>query len=402
MKVDNLSCLVDSETEASRSVFKANRELPKSIAIISNQAFSMINFRGDLIQELVSAGVRVLALAPDFNEESRSKVTQLGGEPVDYSLLRTGLNPFRDTVDALALAMLLRRLKPEATLAYFVKPVIFGTLAAWFARVPFRFAMIEGLGYVFMEDDSSRKLGRRLLRMLVGGLYRLALSRTKRVILLNQDDIDDLCDARVLERGKAVLLPGIGVDLDAFPFSPVLTRVPTFVLVARMLREKGVYDFVEAARLVKAKHPEVCFVLVGGTDANPGSVSERELLAWENEGVVAWAGHVSDVPRQLVNASVFVLPSYREGLPRSTQEAMAIGRAIITTDSPGCRDTVVNGENGFVVPVRDPIALSVAMERFIEEPALLERMGIASRRMAEARFDVKKINRRMLAALSID
>lgn len=384
-------------------MFITKQRLPSSLAIISSQAFSLVNFRGALIADLVALGVRVLALAPDFSDEIRERIRILGAEPIDYSLQRTGLNPLRDVVDCLRLARLLRRLNTEATLGYFIKPVIFGTFAAWLARVPSRFAMIEGLGYVFMDDELARKPKRRILRVLVSVAYRLALSRARRVILLNQDDIADLSRAGILEKSKAVLVQGIGVDLERFFRAPVVSEPPTFVLVARLLREKGVYDFVAAARIVKAKYPQACFILVGGTDANPGSVPEQDLVAWEREGIVIWTGQVSDVRAQLANASVFVLPSYyREGVPRSTQEAMAIGLPVITTNSPGCRDTVVDGENGFLVPVRDPVALSLAMERFIAQPSLIETMGTASRRMAEARFDVRVINRSMLAALSVD
>lgn len=395
------SSSVSKESDSSLQSGVAQK-LPESLAIISNQAFSLINFRGALIRDLVASRVRVLALAPDFTDDLREMVRSLGADPVDYSLQRAGLNPIRDGLDALQLSFLLRRLRPEATLAYFVKPVIFGTIAAWLAGISTRFAMIEGLGYVFMEDESARSPKRRFLRSIVGGLYRIALDRTRRVILLNRDDIDDLCGAGILERSKAVLIPGIGVNLADFPQGPVLAEPTTFILVARMLREKGVYDFVDAARLVKAKYPSTRFVLVGGTDANPGSVLEQELVQWQREGVIDWLGQVSDVKERLAQASVFVLPSYREGLPRSTQEAMVVGRAVITTNAPGCRDTVVDGENGFLVPVRDPIALARAMERFIEQPSLAKTMGAASRRMAEERFDVRVINRHMLAALSVD
>lgn len=392
----------DSEVIPSLTPAKEKYNLPGSLAIISNQAFSLINFRGALIRDLVASGVRVLALAPDFTDDFRAKIRELGAEPIDYSLQRAGLNPLRDAIDALRLSILLRRLRPQATLAYFIKPVIFGTLAAWMAGIRMRFALIEGLGFVFMEDQSALTIKRKLLRVLVGGLYKLALDKAERVILLNQDDIADLCRAGILEKSKAVLIPGIGVNLADFPASPVCCNPPTFVLVARMLREKGVYEFVDAARIVKARYRGVRFVLVGGTDANPGAISERELVEWQNEGVVEWAGHVSDVREKLVTASVFVLPSYREGLPRSTQEAMSMAKPVITTNVPGCRDTVIDGESGFLVPAQDPEALATAMARFIEKPSLIETMGCASRRMAEACFDVRVINRRMLAALSVD
>lgn len=375
----------------------------KRMAIISSQAFSLVNFRGPLIRELTAQGVGVVALAPDYTPELRSQVQALGAEALDYSLDRAGMNPIRDAVDTLRLARILRRIRPQVTLGYFAKPVVFGTIAAWLACVPLRIAMIEGLGYAFMHDETARSMPRRLLRRIVTGLYRFALGKAARVILLNKDDVRDLCDAGVLAASKAILIPGIGVDLDAFRPAPVVAEPLTFMLVARLLREKGVYDFVEAARTVRGLHPNVRFVLVGGKDANPGSVSDEQLTAWQAEGVIEWTGPVPDVRPYLASASVFVLPSYyREGVPRSTQEAMAMGRPVITTDAPGCRETVDEGVNGFLVPVRRPAALAQAMQCFIAEPSLIATMGAASRRLAEERFDVRRINRQMLAALVPD
>lgn len=374
-----------------------------TMAIISSQAFSLVNFRGPLIRELTAQGIGVVALAPDYTPELRSQVQELGAQTLDYSLDRAGTNPVRDVVDMLRLARILRHMRPQVTLGYFAKPVIFGTVAAWLARVPLRIAMIEGLGYAFMHDETAQSIARKSLRRIVTGLYRFALGKAERVILLNQDDIGDLCAAGVLDASKVILVRGIGVDLDAFRPAPAVTEPVTFVLVARLLREKGVYDFVEAARLVRASAPDARFVLVGGKDANPGSVSNEQLAAWQAEGVIHWTGSVPDVRPYLATASVFVLPSYyREGVPRSTQEAMAMGRPVITTDAPGCRETVDEGVNGFLVPVRCPAALAQAMQRFIAQPSLIATMGAASRRMAEERFDVRRLNRQMLAALVPD
>lgn len=376
-----------------------NSQIDK-VAIVSSQAFSLVNFRGTLIGELTAAGTRVFALAPDYTNESRELVRELGAEPIDYSLDRTGLNPLRDIVDTLRLSRILHRLSPDVSLGYFIKPVVFGTIAAWLAGVPKRIAMIEGLGYAFMSGEGGGKFGRRMLRSLVENLYRFSLARASRVILLNHDDIHELCAAGVLQRSKAILIPGIGVDLKKFRFAPPVTSPVTFILVGRLLREKGVYDFVEAARIVKAVSRDARFVLVGDTDSNPGSVADDEIKAWREEGVVECTGWASDVRVQLAAASVFVLPSYyREGLPRSTQEAMAMGRAVITTDAPGCRDTVEDGVNGFLIPVRQPAALADAMQRYIADPSLIVSMGAASRRLAEERYDAQVINQQIISAI---
>ncbi|MFZ2267593.1 MAG: glycosyltransferase family 4 protein [Azonexus sp.] len=373
----------------------------KTLAIISSQAFSLINFRAPLIRELVAKRVRVFALAPDFDEQRRREIIALGAEPIDFSLTRTGMNPWRDILDTLRLSILLHRLRPDATLCYFIKPVIFGTLAAWMARVPRRVAMIEGLGYVFTESADGAPMRRRLLRRAVSGLYRLALSRAAQVVFLNGDDRAEFCRLGLVNMDNSVILGAIGVDLAEWPMAPPVVAPLCFLLVARLLREKGIGEFAAAARLVKARYPLVRFVLLGGLDSNPGAVSRAEVEQWVGEGLLEWPGHV-DVQPWLRQASVFVLPSYREGVPRSTQEAMALGRPVITTDAPGCRETVVDGENGFLVPVRDVPALAGAMLKFVEQPALVESMGRCSRRMAEVRFDVHRVNRRLLDIIGVN
>lgn len=368
----------------------------KTIAMISNSAFSLENFRGPLIRDLVAAGAKVYALAPDFDDELRQQVMDLGAQPVDFSLSRTGMNPLRDGLDTLRLAALLRRLRPDVTLGYFIKPVIYGTLAARLAGVPRRVAMIEGLGYVFTPSSDQPSRRRELLRAMVARLYKFALARAHKVIFLNPDDIKEFTGAGLVAASKAVNLGGIGVDLQEWSLTPPVTRPVTFLLAARLLREKGIVEYAEAARRVKARYPDVRFILLGGLDTNPAGVHADEVQAWAKDGLLEWPGHVSVKP-WLAQASVYVLPSYyREGVPRSTQEAMAMGRPIITTDAPGCRETVVEGVNGFLVPPQDVGALVEAMERFIEEPGLIEPMGRESRRLAEERFDVRKVNARLI------
>lgn len=368
--------------------------------IIANQAFSISNFRGPLVREMVRRGVTVYALAPDYDDASRAAVALLGAVPVDSSMLRTGMNPFRDVLDMFRLTIQLRRLKLDAAFAYFIKPVIYGTLAARLAGISKRFAMIEGAGYVFIDSDKP-SLRRNVLRALVTQLYRLGLGQAQRVFMLNQDDKKLFVESGMVDAAKVQLIDGIGLNLDYFQVAPLALQPPCFILIARLLREKGIYDYVDAARHVKAVHPDARFLLLGSVDLNPGSIPENKVDAWVTEGVVEWPGQVSDVRNWIAEASVFVLPSYQEGLPRSTQEAMAMGRAIITTDTPGCRETVIEGVNGFMVPVRNPEALAQAMLRFIAQPSLIPQMGAESRRMAEEKFDVHKINAEILTAMGI-
>jgi glycosyltransferase involved in cell wall biosynthesis len=373
----------------------------RTLVIISHQAFSLVNFRGPLIADLVSENIRVYALAPDYDDELRKQMLVLGALPIDFCLARAGMNPWRDFVDMFKLVVLLRSLHPDVTLGYTIKPVIYGTLAAWLARVPRRVAMIEGLGYVFTCSGATMSWKRKLLLGTVSLLYRVALSRAHRVVFLNRDDNAEFVNGGLVDLSKVVHLGGIGVDLDEWLPAPAVTTPVTFLLVARLLREKGIVEYAEAARLVKALHPGTRFLLLGGLDPNPGGLSQAEVQSWVNEGLLEWPGHV-EVKPWLVLTSVFVLPSYREGLPRSTQEAMSMGRPVITTDVPGCRETVIDGVNGYLVPVREAAALAEAMTRFVVNPTLIESMGCESRRMAEDQFDVHKINARMLKILDVE
>lgn len=378
----------------------ANHRGTLRLAIIANQAFSIVNFRGPLVREMVSRGFEVYALAPDYDEASRGAVTSLGAVPVDSPISRAGMNPLRDIFDLFRLAILLRCLHLNASLAYFIKPVIYGTLAARLAAVPKRFALIEGAGYVF-ADDEKPSIRRRLLRVFVTWLYRLGLSQSERVFMLNADDKRLFVGERMVSEVKVKLLDGIGLDLNYYQVAKPVLQPICFILVARLLREKGVYEYIKAARRVKALYPEIRFLLLGGIDLNPSSVTDAEIRSWVAEQLIEWPGQVPDVRPWIAQASVFVLPSYyREGLPRSTQEAMAMGRPVITTDWVGCRETVEEGINGFMVPVRDSEALFQAMLTFIKHPEIIITMGAESRRMAENRFDVHKINSLILDTIN--
>jgi glycosyltransferase involved in cell wall biosynthesis len=370
----------------------------KSFALITSHAPSLLNFRAPLIRALVARGIHVLALAPNFDEGSRAAVLAMGASPVDCPMDRTGMNPLRDALNTWRMLLLLRRLQPDVTLGYFVKPVIFGSIAAFWAGVPLRIAMVEGLGFVFTPTGKALSFKRRLLKYLVLALYRAGLLCAHKVIFLNPDDRDELLAAGTLRKKKTFLLGGIGVELERWRLPPAPIEPVTFLLVARLLREKGIEDYASAASIVKQRYPHARFVLLGGLDDNPGALTEADVRAWVAEGILEWHGHVLVQPWMEL-ASVYVLPSYREGVPVSTQEAMAAGRAVITTDVPGCRQTVVDNVNGFLVPPRCPQALAEAMFRFIEQPELITGMGESSLLMAQERFDVQKVNARLMAFL---
>ncbi|HUG45795.1 MAG TPA: glycosyltransferase family 4 protein [Sphingomicrobium sp.] len=380
---------------------ESEAETIRSVAIISSIAYSLANFRGPLIRTMVDAGLRVYAMAPDHDEKTRAAVRQFGAEAVDFSLDRTGMHPVRDAIDTIRLMWQLRRLKPDLAFNYFIKPVIFGSVAAKLAGVRHRYAMVAGLGYVYTSDSSGLTLKRRALRAGVSTLYRLAFKLCRRVFFQNDDDVREFVSAGLIDPERIRRINGTGVDLDRWQPAPPVPSPPTFLLMARLLREKGIFEYVEAARAVRMLHPEARFILLGATDPNPGGLSRKQVEAWHAEGVVEWHGHVDDVRPWIAASGVYVLPSYREGKPRSTQEAMAMARPIITTDAPGCRDTVDDGVNGFLVPVGDCDALAGAMLRFVDDPLLVGRMGAESRRLAEERFDIRVINEVLLGEMGI-
>ena len=350
------------------------------------------------MQAMRAQGHEVFALAPNFDAGTRAELAAMGVRPVDISLSRTGLNPVWDVRDVIGLYAQLRRLSPDVIFAFTIKPVIYGILAAAMARVPRRFALITGLGYVFSEGGSLRD---RIVRAMAHRFYRVALRRSEAIFMQNPDDADEFVARRIAPRDKIVPVNGSGIDLAAWPLMDLPGPPVTFALAARLIGEKGVREYVAAARQVKARHPDVRFLLLGGLDSNPSAIGKTEVASWVADGVVEWPGHV-DMRPWLAKTSVFVLPSYREGLPRSTQEAMVAGRPVISTDVPGCRETVVAGENGFLVPPRDVDSLAAAMLYFVDNPQQVAVMGRNSRRLAEQRFDVRAINEKMLSVMGLD
>ena len=345
--------------------------------------------------------MQVWVLAPDYTSEIRQQIRLLGAIPVDYALDRTGTNPFKDIYSLCHLTRLMKRISPDLVFSYGVKPIVYGNLATWLLRTPRRIAYISGLGYSFATEGNT-SFGHRLLHRMVRTLYRFALQRASVVCFQNSDDLKEMVQLGIVHPQKAILVGPTGVDLSEWlPAPPVLNPV-TFTLAARLIREKGIVEFAQAAQHIKQSHPNTRFLLLGGTDTNPGALCEREVRQWADTGILEWHGHVPDVRPYFAQTSVYVLPSYyREGVPRSTQEAMAMARPAITTDAPGCRETVIDGVNGFLVPPRDVDALVRAMERFIQQPELILTMGQASRKLAEERFDVHKINQRILEVMGI-
>ena len=368
------------------------------VMVVGGHADSLIHFRGPLLRRLVAEGHAVTGCAPDAGADVRRKLAALGVAYRHVPIQRAGMNPMRDAGTVRALTALYREVQPDLVLTYTIKPVIYGSLAARLSRVPRICSLITGLGYSF----GTTTLRQRALNPVVRSLFRFALAHNEVVFFQNPDDLRQFVDAGLASDRQAVLVNGSGVDLEHFCVAPLPEGTPTFLLTTRLLWEKGVGEYVEAARSLKAKYPTARFRLLGPLDPNPAAVSRAQLDAWSAEGVIEYLGSTNDVRLAIADTSVFVLPSaYREGTPRSILEAMAMGRAIITTDAPGCRETVRRDENGFLVPVSDSIALASAMERFLRDPGLVAPMGARSRAIAEEKYDVHLVNRVMMRAMGL-
>ena len=343
--------------------------------------------------ELISRGEKVYVAVPDVPAGSvlRLEMEALGLIVHEIPLKRTGMNPVSDLTLLVYLVALMRQIKPQRVLCYTVKPVIYGVIAATLARVPYRYALITGLGYAFQGGNS-----RTFVRSLVKVLYKVALKFADKVFFQNSDDEALFRELGLIDVStNTCLVNGSGVDLVEFAVSPLPSKV-TFLFIGRLLGDKGVREYVEAARIVREKFPDTEFGLVGWIDDNPDSVEQDELEKWIVESTIKFYGKLEDVRPAITGCSVYVLPSYREGTPRTVLEAMAMGRPVITTDAPGCRETVINGRNGFLVSVRSIDELVVAMRQFINDPSLVVGMSKCSRELAEDKYDVYKVNRLML------
>lgn len=361
---------------------------------------SLIKFRGPLIEALIQAGCTVHVAVPGLAAESgiASHLSALGVTVHDIPLERTGLNPVKDLSALLVLRKLMRQIQADYVLGYTIKPVIYGTLAAWLGGVRNRFALITGLGYAFTGE--ARGL-RKLLRVLIQQLYRFSLSRNRLVFFQNPDDEALFRKLNLLKPAiPSRVVNGSGVDVAEYAVSP-LPEAPSFLLIARLLGDKGVREYAQAAALVKAQYPEAVFRLVGWIDDNPDAIRQQELDSWIAAGILEFLGKLADVRPAIAESSVYVLPSYREGTPRTVLEAMAMGRAVITTDAPGCRETAVDGDNGYLVPVQDVESLADAMIRLIEKPERVALMGARSRNIAEEKYDVHKVNAMMLKEMGL-
>lgn len=376
---------------------QSGEQKSKRVLLIASYAPSLLIFRSHLIRSLVSCGHQVVCMAPDFSPSDRAKVEDLGSTTADYPLARRGLNPIEDLKTLRSLYAHMRVLRPDMVMGYTPKPAIYGSIAARLAGVPRIVPMITGLGYAFLghspRDRAVQFIGRRL--------YARAFRSSHAAIFHNKDDLRLLArDGIIPATLPTCVVGGSGVDLTEFKSLPLpgISDGMTFVMIARLLKYKGVTEFCEAAREVRKSAPNARFILVGPEESGPGGLTAAQIKQWQD--CVDYVGPQTDVRPYLAQCHVFVLPSYDgEGLPRTILEAMAVGRPILTTDTRGCRETVDERVNGCLVPAGDSQALAQAMQSFLRRPDLVAAMARASRQKVERWFDVEIVSRTMLDVL---
>lgn len=376
--------------------------------IIASYLPSVLNFRGKLLEAIAQRNIEIHILTPDLDifPDEVKQLRQLGYILHEIPMQRTGTNPIADLKTLLAIYRISKKIKPEYMLAYTIKPVIYGGLATWLASVPHRYSLITGLGYAFqnVEENGGQ---RSFFQKIVHALYEQSLKHSHKVFFQNPDDLKLFQDLKLIhDKVPTIVVNGSGVNISEFdvvplPYDDLQQFKVSFLLIARLLIDKGIREYAEAAKQLKQKYPYVEFHLVGWIDENPTAIRKAELDQWVADGRLKFWGKLADVRPAISACSVYVLPSYREGMPRTVLEAMAMGRAIITTDAPGCRETVVDGENGFLIEVKSVDSLVQAMEKMIIQPRLVSIMGQQSREIALNKYDVHQVNQHMMREMGL-
>lgn len=363
-----------------------------SICLVCNTSFAIHTYRQGLIRTLIANGATVTVIAP--RDRTTALLEQMGCRFVELHVASKGTNPRDDLRTFAALYRHYRAIKPDIVFHYTIKPNIYGTVAAWLAHVP-SIAVTTGLGYVFIQKSRAA--------IVAKALYRFAFRFPRQVWFLNRDDQTAFVESRLLAHPeRARLLHGEGVDLNHFAYTPPRQKQNfTFVLIGRLLWDKGVGEYVEAARILRERHPTARFQLLGpaGVD-NPSAVTLDTLQAWQREGLVEYLGEAHDVREHIANADCVVLPSYREGVPRTLMEASAMGRPIVATDVPGCREVVADGITGFLCEAKSAASLADKLQAMMAfTPDERRAMGERGRAKVAAEFDETTVIARYLETL---
>jgi glycosyltransferase involved in cell wall biosynthesis len=363
----------------------------RRVVLVANSTWNIVNFREGLIGAVREAGYEPIVIAPD-DPGVKDRMAALGVERYEVRLDRGGLNPFADLRLLLSYRRLLGELRPAAFLGFTIKPNIYGTLAAKSLKIP-AIPNVSGLGTAF--------IGGGPLERIVAGLYRVAFRGLRSVFFQNPDDQALFIERRIIRADQAKLIPGSGINLDRYRPAPIPDGPFTFLLIARLLGDKGVREYVAAAKLLRPQVPGVRFQLLGPLDEqNRTAIARAELDEWVAEGAIEYLGPAEDIRPAIAQASAVVLPSYREGMPRSLLEAAAMGRPLVATDVPGCRHLVDEGVTGFLCEAKNAASLANALQKMVHaSPAERQAMGETARKRVQAEFSESLVIRAYLDAL---
>ena len=364
----------------------------KHILIIASYGPSLINFRLNLIKKLISNGYKVSVASPKdrFSDNLQKELKDLGVNINIFSLSSVSLNFFKDFKTILKIFRIIQKSKPNIIISYTAKPVIYtGLVLKFFKKISY-IPMITGLGYAFIHKESIKH---KIVKYIITKLYQISLKNSSKIIFQNKDDQSLFAELKIIkDQNISYVVNGSGVDLNTYPLSDLPSK-PVFLMISRLLVDKGVREYVEAAKVVRSRFSNARFQLAGSLDENPSGIMTKELQSWINEGYIEYLGEIKSVQSILRLCKYYVLPSYREGSPRSTLEALSTGRPIITTDVPGCRETVVHEKNGLLIPARDIASLTNAMIRLLEEKEeVIQNMAKESFLIAKNKFEINKVN----------
>lgn len=363
--------------------------------LISPKNRTVYNFRGDLIKEIIKEGYEVIVTGPDQTDVD--KIEELGARFVEIPMNKTGTSVLKDMRYCKALISLMRKEKPDITLGYTVKPVVYGSIAGKLSGVKNINCMVTGGGYTFTASTWKAKV----LGIIVRTLYRIGFTCADHIIFQNKDDLKEFCEKKLTVQSKCSVVNGSGVNVNHYEVSAFPDEI-SFFMLSRLLKSKGVMEYLQAAELVKREYPNTKFFLLGKYETSMQDAVSREFVEqYINSGIIHRFDETDDVRPYYGMSSVYVLPSYREGTPRTVLEAMSMGRPIITTDTQGCRETVEENRNGFLVPIKCHEELAQKMKLFIEQPELVTIMGAASREYVIEKFEVGKVNADMLRIMKI-
>ena len=365
------------------------------IMVISPKNKTVFNFRGDLIKEFIRKGYEVVVTGP--NKEYIEDIERLGASFIEVPFVKDNIGIIGDLKYCSMLQKVIDKEKPDKIFSYTIKPVIYGSIAARRCGISEIYPMITGLGRLYTGNGFKTKI----LRFITGCLYRYSLRKCKKVIFQNWDDLNLFVSKGYVKKNQCEKVDGSGVNMERFTFSE-LPNNRTFLMISRIIKEKGVFEFCAAAESVKKKYPDARFILLGGYDNSIGAIKPEELKKYTDNGIIEIPGEVKDVSSILKECYCFVLPTYyREGIPRTILEAMACGKPVITTNWIGTKEAVEDRKNGYLVPIKDSAELAKKMIELIENPDMAIEMGKCSYQMCKDKFDVSVVNKKMLEIMDL-